>query len=308
MGLGPDIFGYIAGAVGIIGALYAALYSQLPKNKIAELVEVFEETETLFYRSAEEGLLTSQDYVYNLEKALFDWRLRVEYLRATALCSTSFAEQCVLVIQGLTRSITAAYAKITQIRASVLTKSQYERERLLSVGQLQHSQARYGRTPPTVSERVHCGVTYDPSNHPPSDPETKWAPRPRLVVELDRRDLKLQARIRRGLRRSHSCPAPDSEDLFIAESVPEKSTFLKRNTHTRADSGASSVETLVSEESLSAPSIAEENPYRCSSPLPFPDCTPELLKDTLLGGQSLPVYGPQMRSSYMPRVVPHPAL
>lgn len=72
MGLGPDIFGYIAGAVGIIGALYAALYSQLPKNKIAELVQVFEDTESLFYRSAEEGLLTSQECVYDLDKALFE--------------------------------------------------------------------------------------------------------------------------------------------------------------------------------------------------------------------------------------------
>lgn len=61
MSLGADVFGYIAGTIGIVAALYAFISSQLPKNQFKYLVEVLEDTESLFQCCIEEGLLTSDN-------------------------------------------------------------------------------------------------------------------------------------------------------------------------------------------------------------------------------------------------------
>lgn len=56
-----------------------------------------------------------------------------------------------------------------------------------------------------------------------SPPDLKYKFRqPRFAAEPDSKDLKLQVRLRRGLRRSHSCPAPESKDFSVVESVPKK--------------------------------------------------------------------------------------
>jgi hypothetical protein len=68
-----DVFGYIAGAFGILALGYGVLCSQLPQAKYKELEAVLKDTEDILQESCENGLLTDPAIASQIEDDL--WRL-----------------------------------------------------------------------------------------------------------------------------------------------------------------------------------------------------------------------------------------
>ncbi|KII93065.1 hypothetical protein PLICRDRAFT_170857 [Plicaturopsis crispa FD-325 SS-3] len=275
MSLGADVFGYIAGTIGIVAALYAFISSQLPKNQFKYLVEVLEDTESLFQCCIEEGLLTSDNprSVSRMESRLAGHRKAAEKLRTDALGSLSFSKQFSLMFDGLSTSISRTASDVTSLRGKILSQSDQKRAQILSTRLLRNNRVPSTATPTgprNYIQQTNTSILMPP----PSSGGTNWIPPPRLVAELD---VCLHARLRRGpLRRSRTCP--DFEDLRASDFVPVKPSSNPRegDTHVRATSGVSTANTLVAEPPTDEcrPAGTEENARRCSSPLPLPNCTP----------------------------------
>lgn len=73
MTTGYDIWGVVAGVLGIIGLiplLYGIVNSQLPSTKLKLLDEILTETSSLFRAVCEEGLLKDREYVAQTEETL----------------------------------------------------------------------------------------------------------------------------------------------------------------------------------------------------------------------------------------------
>jgi hypothetical protein len=67
-----DVFGYIAGAFGILALGYSILLSQLPQAKYRHLEVVLKETQDILQESCEDGLLTDCAIITQMEEQL--WR------------------------------------------------------------------------------------------------------------------------------------------------------------------------------------------------------------------------------------------
>jgi hypothetical protein len=67
-----DIFGYIAGAFGILALGYSILCSQLPQTKYKNLEGVLKDTQDILQDSCENGLLTDAAVISQMEGEL--WR------------------------------------------------------------------------------------------------------------------------------------------------------------------------------------------------------------------------------------------
>ncbi|KII93062.1 hypothetical protein PLICRDRAFT_121551 [Plicaturopsis crispa FD-325 SS-3] len=283
MSLGSDIFGYVAGAIGILVALYAILSSQLPQNQFKYLLEVLEDTESLFLRCTEEGLLDSEDLdlVSRMEGMLLRYRSTTEKLRTEALRSPLFTAQFSLMLEGLGASISRTALDVARLRGKILSKSDRERELQQKLGRLRNGEVRHSTAPPSQPDNNQHTNT-GPATPPPST-NNKWTPRPPFIVKLHFENvIKLCSRLRRRLlRRSYTYPNLHLDGLFTANPVsenPENRTSNSHNgdTHVRATSGVWTANTLVAQPPTdeSRPAATEETARRCSSPLPLPYCTP----------------------------------
>ncbi|KII93059.1 hypothetical protein PLICRDRAFT_87499 [Plicaturopsis crispa FD-325 SS-3] len=294
MSLGSDIFGYIAGAISVLVTFYAIVYNQLPKNKVLHLIGLLEDTESLYIRSKEEGLL-SDDHEFDSSSPTFGMSLsrcrsEADHLRTHSLSSPSFTDQVLLWYQ-LRRRISYAYDNTAEIHKDILSKTDEERECLKSRGRLPKCHPRYivrTRISPQCDTQHRSPGPGPAVPSPPSD-KTKWTPPTRLAVEVDsENDVKLHARLYRGPpRRSRTCPASHFKHRSTAKVVPgnSASTSRERDTHARVTSGESSANTLIAEPSNNDHSTTQDNDRRCSSPLPSPDCTPEAPKDAETGAR-----------------------
>ncbi|KII93052.1 hypothetical protein PLICRDRAFT_170844 [Plicaturopsis crispa FD-325 SS-3] len=151
MSLGSDVFGYIAGAISIAVTLYAIVYSLLPNTKVANLLNLVEETEALFQRFKDEGLCFHKDESYSAStvgRSLHECRLEADKYRATAICSPSLTDQCRLFF-SLRRPISECSAIVTELRRIIVTDTERARARLKESGQLRNVDECHSAAPPS---------------------------------------------------------------------------------------------------------------------------------------------------------------
>ncbi|OBZ69508.1 hypothetical protein A0H81_10168 [Grifola frondosa] len=137
MSLGFDIWGAIAGAIGTLSLfpmIYNLIKSQLPSERFKTLQETMVETVSLFRSVNEEGLLKDVDYVVETEIKLALLHGEVEDLRRATHCATTFVQEFMEMLRGLSRRIYILCEEIRSIQANISNTSSEERKRLLSEG------------------------------------------------------------------------------------------------------------------------------------------------------------------------------
>jgi hypothetical protein len=65
-----DVFGYIAGALGIIGLICGLVGSQRPTRKMKQLLGLIEDTQGIYYSACEDGLLSDPAFIGTVDGRL----------------------------------------------------------------------------------------------------------------------------------------------------------------------------------------------------------------------------------------------
>ncbi|KAI9067214.1 hypothetical protein FKP32DRAFT_1588852 [Trametes sanguinea] len=145
-------------AVGIIGILTAPpvlgalIYSLLPCTRLRELEQLFAETEGLLQKNAEAGLLGSCDVAFGFHSRLNLLRERVERVQVESHRATTYIQNLMKMLGGLSRRISNICSDVKELRADISTTTARERERL-----------RQAQNTPT---QVSCTVEQNSSTPP----------------------------------------------------------------------------------------------------------------------------------------------
>ncbi|EGO02261.1 hypothetical protein SERLA73DRAFT_133192 [Serpula lacrymans var. lacrymans S7.3] len=196
-----DIFGYIAGGLGIIGLIYSVLHSQLPTTKLKSLDAIIQETQDLFHNATEDGLFVNPRFVTQVEDELFYYRNQTADLRTRALCTNSIFQEYIEMARGLSRTISIVHANVAKLRSSVLTTSEEERKRLYGSGRLRNRMA-------TLAPNHSLGGTTENCHRPISVNDDQ-----RTLVHIP---CVAQQQARRSRFRSRSCPPAHGDHASVA--------------------------------------------------------------------------------------------
>ncbi|KII88222.1 hypothetical protein PLICRDRAFT_616320 [Plicaturopsis crispa FD-325 SS-3] len=142
MSLGTDLFGLIAGALGLLALFHSVVVSQLPKNKIKELDTILRETENQFYEDMAYGFLSNKTFIAQVKEQLIAYHLEYDKVRSRALGAKSFSAGFVELLKGLSITISALSRQITYLQADIITTSQEARMEMARTGRLQNQYAR----------------------------------------------------------------------------------------------------------------------------------------------------------------------
>ncbi|KII88229.1 hypothetical protein PLICRDRAFT_54066 [Plicaturopsis crispa FD-325 SS-3] len=205
MSLGTDLFGLIAGALGLLALFHSIVISQLPKTKIKDLDAILRDTADQFYHDKADGLLANKHFVSQVEEQLLAYHLTYNRLRTRALGAKSFFAEFLELLKGLSISISTLYREISYLQADIITTSQEARMEMARTGRLQNLQNRFARrsdlTRP-ASEHDQVPLFNAGHMHRSSSPGA-------LSTEV--RLWKKKADPYRGRKRTLSCPPEDVE-------------------------------------------------------------------------------------------------
>ncbi|KAI0077835.1 hypothetical protein K474DRAFT_1707016 [Panus rudis PR-1116 ss-1] len=140
-----DILGIILGLVGAIGLfpiVQSFIRCRLPTQKFKELDDTLTETYSLLHSVEEEGLLPNPAWAEEVKRRLAGYRRQTEEYRSTVYCATTCKGQLALWFQGVSRKISEKNTDVMEVRATIMSTSQKERERREVINEEENLQFR----------------------------------------------------------------------------------------------------------------------------------------------------------------------
>ncbi|KAI0365100.1 hypothetical protein BV20DRAFT_973677 [Pilatotrama ljubarskyi] len=134
---GYNIWGVVAGAIGTLGLLpllFAWLPSQMPSAKLRVLLEIMGETDALFRKALEDGILTSEDDLHKFYSGIWALNVRVDDVRVKVYGLDTWQDEFGAWWRGLSRKITLLCRDVNKIRTKLAESSFRDRKRLTAEG------------------------------------------------------------------------------------------------------------------------------------------------------------------------------
>ncbi|KAI0351965.1 hypothetical protein OH77DRAFT_1428990 [Trametes cingulata] len=135
---GYNISGVVAGALGILLALlplfFAWLSYQMPSAKLRVLQDLMAETESIFRKSLEDGVLTCDDDLYQITTSIWSTNMHIDDLRMKAYALKTWRDQMSGWWHGLSRKMTILCEEVNDIRMQVVETSSRNRRLLAAEG------------------------------------------------------------------------------------------------------------------------------------------------------------------------------
>ncbi|KAG8217033.1 hypothetical protein J3R82DRAFT_7349 [Butyriboletus roseoflavus] len=116
-----SIFGFVAAAISLLTVLINICRSHLPSHKIKELESLMDETETLFKKVVEDGLLIEPGLVRQTERHLTMLRTLTYHLQSRAYNATTLRQDCLEFLRGTSNSIGGACRTIRGLRTELVS-------------------------------------------------------------------------------------------------------------------------------------------------------------------------------------------
>ncbi|KAI0364015.1 hypothetical protein BV20DRAFT_983451 [Pilatotrama ljubarskyi] len=132
MAVFSDVWDIVIGVLSIVAGvplIVRYVHKQLPSKKLQVLLDLLDDTSTLFTSCIEQGLV-NESAAAEFQTQLTKLRDRGDEVRLEALSAKSYTDDVVNMVKGLTRKINAVCKDVRELRAEISTTSFRERERL----------------------------------------------------------------------------------------------------------------------------------------------------------------------------------
>ncbi|KAI9059876.1 hypothetical protein FKP32DRAFT_1679413 [Trametes sanguinea] len=133
--LGYNIWGTIAGVVGILGLIpvfLAWLQTRLPSKKLPILIQSHQELETLFATAIRDGLFSDEHDLYQFNRNIWAMTGEVEDIRAEVYAARTWRADVRNWARGLSGRIWTVCEGLDSIKMKLAGRNSHERKRLAS--------------------------------------------------------------------------------------------------------------------------------------------------------------------------------